>query len=305
MMMATPGNLVVRDSGKLGVLTTGTPAVFNASGECPSCCGGEIPLCCQQGYAVQMPGTGDRPGLALSLACNMWALLWTGPSQAQNYYHGLPAPLDLSGPPLTGYSFTGSEETGGATFTKSCGFSTVSATSPEQTEIIRNPNTGTSPVNGYVTNSLSWSQRSPGTTSTWLRLRASVTIKRLFEISPSVSFLMEWSIQDPGDPVVFDWELTRIFNGAGGSPQSISIDRAGMEFHGIAYHNAVTTDAAGPGGLPTTCDLRIAYLPEMGGPLHPIFDDAVPFDLSHTFRYFDVAVVFDVTEAPVFCPGVG
>jgi hypothetical protein len=30
----------------------------------------------------------------------------------------------------------------------------------------------------------------------------------------------------------------------------------------------VTTNAAGPGGLPTTRDLRITYLPEMGGPLH-------------------------------------
>jgi len=34
----------------------------------------------------------------------------------------------------------------------------------------------------------------------------------------------------------------------------------------------------------------------MGDPLRPIFDNAVPWDLSPTLRKFDVVVVFDVTE---------
>jgi hypothetical protein len=305
MMMSTPGNLVVRDSGKLGVLTTGRPAVFNASGGCPSCCGGEIPLCCQQGYAVQMPGTGDRPGFALSLSSNMWATLWTG-AHDSGVFMGLPFPVqfpvDPESLPLTGHSFTGSEEmpgVGANVFTKSCTFSRLLSISPELEGII-----GLSGgLDGRLSMTLAYEQRLPGTGPFYHRLSGFVKIDRLTFPVPGVTFQYSFTVANPGDPVVFDWELTRVFGS--GSGQLISISRDGMIALGIPYFESVVADAAAPGGLPTTCDLRIAYLPEMGGPLHPIFDDSVPFDLSPTFRYFDVADVFDVTEAPVFCPGVG
>jgi len=36
--MAEPGKAVVLESGKIGLLDSGGPSVFNADGQCPSCC---------------------------------------------------------------------------------------------------------------------------------------------------------------------------------------------------------------------------------------------------------------------------
>lgn len=44
--MATTGKLVLREGGKRGLLSGGKAAIFNADGECPSCCGGAPPADC-------------------------------------------------------------------------------------------------------------------------------------------------------------------------------------------------------------------------------------------------------------------
>ena len=218
---------------------------------------------------------------------------------------GLPSPTSFPITPelpLTGHSFIGSEEMpgmGANVFSKNCTFSRLLSISPELDGII-----GISGgLDGRVSMHLVYDQRLSGAPPFYLRLSGSVKIDRLTFINPGVSFVYSFTVKNPGDPVVFDWELTRVFGS--GSGQLISIDRDGMIALGIPYVESVVADAAAPGGLPTTGELRIAYNGGMGPPLHPIFDDAVPFDLTDTFRYFDVAVVFDVTEAPVLCPWVG
>lgn len=43
--MNEPGKTVILDNGKRGVLSSGKSAVFNADGECASCCGQPAPPC--------------------------------------------------------------------------------------------------------------------------------------------------------------------------------------------------------------------------------------------------------------------
>ena len=57
--MGTPGKVVVRDSGKRGLRTSGNASVRDFLGECPECC---VPCVCVQGFIAPHGPPGMPPG---------------------------------------------------------------------------------------------------------------------------------------------------------------------------------------------------------------------------------------------------